>query len=164
MGATLHAERPAEHDARLADVHAAVEVRRHLAEQGEFARREAGEIPGAVERGPHDRDRNVAGVVEITTGVNNTCARLMDGTAKCWGYNTYGQIGDGTTTDRTTPVPVLAGANTTLTNIVQISSYYTHTCALLANKTIVCWGYNTYGQIGDGTTTNRSYPVTVLWQ
>jgi alpha-tubulin suppressor-like RCC1 family protein len=66
------------------------------------------------------------------------------------------QLGDGTTTDRTTPVTVSG-----LSNAVAIAAGYEHTCTLLSDGTVKCWGYNGYGQLGDGTTTDRTTPVTV---
>jgi alpha-tubulin suppressor-like RCC1 family protein len=82
---------------------------------------------------------------------------LSDGTAKCWGYNYHGQLGDGTNTNRYTPVSVSG-----LTNAVAIAAGGDHTCALLSDGTAKCWGYNYHGQLGDGTNTNRYTPVSVL--
>ena len=87
---------------------------------------------------------------------DHTCALLSDGTAKCWGYNGYGQLGDGTTSNRYIPVSVSG-----LTNAVAIASGAYHTCALLSNGTAKCWGLNNYGQLGDGSTSNRYTPVSV---
>jgi len=87
------------------------------------------------------------------------CALLTDGTVKCWGYNGYGQLGDGTKTTQNTPVQVSG-----LTNVQSIylaSDGYGFACALLTDGTVKCWGYNGYGQLGDGTKTLSSVPVTV---
>jgi hypothetical protein len=92
----------------------------------------------------------------ISAGGSHTCALAASGTIKCWGNNTSGQLGDGTTTNSSTPVTVSG-----ITNATSISAGYHHTCALLAGGTIKCWGYNFYGQLGDGTTTNSSTPVAV---
>ena len=87
----------------------------------------------------------------------HTCVLLSDGTAKCWGWNYFGQLGDGTTTDRYTPVNVSG-----LTNAVAIAVGDYHTCALLSDGTAKCWGRNDHGRLGDGTTENRYTPVSVL--
>jgi len=95
-------------------------------------------------------------VPTLSAGVRDTCAVLAYGTVKCWGYNPYGQLGDGTTTDRYLPTPVsgLAGATSVATGIDS-------TCALLSAGTVKCWGRNSVGQIGDGTMTDRLAPTTV---
>jgi alpha-tubulin suppressor-like RCC1 family protein len=94
--------------------------------------------------------------VAIAAGYYHTCALLNNGTAKCWGNNNYGQLGNGTIASNNTPVTVSG-----LTNAVAIAAGYLHTCALLSDGTAKCWGRNDYGQLGDGTGTNKSTPVTV---
>ncbi len=93
-----------------------------------------------------------------TAGGNHTCGLISPGPAYCWGYNLYGQIGDGTTTDRSTPVPVVMPAGVFFASL---SSTLYHTCALTPSGAAYCWGSNTSGQLGDGTTSNRSIPVKV---
>jgi alpha-tubulin suppressor-like RCC1 family protein len=100
----------------------------------------------------------------IATGGLHTCALLAAGTMKCWGDNTtYGQIGDGTVTARRTPVSVRSSAtvSTPLSGIAAIVAGQWHTCALLVAGPVKCWGSNTFGHLGDGTTTTRHAPVTV---
>jgi alpha-tubulin suppressor-like RCC1 family protein len=108
---------------------------------------------------------SLSGAVAIDGGDAHTCALLSDGTARCWGWNDFGQIGDNTTTDRHTPVAVcaggVAGCASTLSSAVAIAAGGTHACALLSDGTARCWGDNHNGGLGDGTTTDRHTPVAV---
>jgi alpha-tubulin suppressor-like RCC1 family protein len=97
------------------------------------------------------------GVMAIAAGTSHTCAALAGGGVKCWGYNGYGQLGDGTTEQRTSPVPV-SGLTDTVT---AIAAGWGHTCALLSDGGVQCWGYNYSGQLGDGTTEQHSTPAPV---
>jgi alpha-tubulin suppressor-like RCC1 family protein len=100
-----------------------------------------------------------SGVVEVSIGVSDACAVLTSGTAKCWGTDLYGQLGDGgSATPRSAPVDV-AG----LTGIKHLAMGGTQTCALLTDGTVQCWGENSFGQLGDGTTTGRTTPGPVAW-
>jgi len=94
--------------------------------------------------------------IRLAIGGFHTCALKRDGTVWCWGYNRYGQLGDGTRMDRYTPVQVV-----NLTDVIQISAGALHTCALKRDGTVWCWGHNEYGQLGDGTKINRFSPVQV---
>jgi alpha-tubulin suppressor-like RCC1 family protein len=95
-------------------------------------------------------------VVGVSAGVDHSCALLAVGVARCWGDNTAGGIGDGTTNLAPTAVDVQ------LTGIVQISAGFRFTCALLADGTVRCWGDNSNGAIGDGTNLDRHLPVQVV--
>jgi alpha-tubulin suppressor-like RCC1 family protein len=92
----------------------------------------------------------------IALGSGHSCALLTDGTVKCWGRNGWGGLGDGTTTNRNTPVEV--SGITTATSIALGSS---HSCAVLTDGTVKCWGRNGWGGLGDGTTDDSSTPVEV---
>jgi hypothetical protein len=82
---------------------------------------------------------------------------MSDTTVKCWGDSGYGQIGDGFTSDRTTPVDV-----TGLTGGVSaISTGEQHACALMSDGTVKCWGYNASYQLGNNGANIQSTPVTV---
>jgi alpha-tubulin suppressor-like RCC1 family protein len=98
-------------------------------------------------------------VVDIASTTNHTCARLTDGTVRCWGINEAGQMGDGTTTSpRLTPAPVsqLGGS------AVAIAAGNMHTCAWLADGTMRCWGSNANGQLGNGPFTSSLVPTPVF--
>jgi alpha-tubulin suppressor-like RCC1 family protein len=99
-----------------------------------------------------------SGVAGLTTGVYHTCAVTTLGAAKCWGYNFYGQIGDGTATDRTLPTDV-AGLGS---GVTRFSAGGYHSCVVTTSGAAKCWGHNNYGQLGEGTTTGRLAPVDVL--
>jgi alpha-tubulin suppressor-like RCC1 family protein len=95
--------------------------------------------------------------VAISSGYAHTCAILDDGSVSCWGWNNYGQLGDGTTTDRSTPTQTSSlGTGRTA---VAIYSAYRHTCIILDDGTVSCWGANGNGQLGDGTTTDQNSPT-----
>ncbi|HJM41239.1 MAG TPA: hypothetical protein QF514_03325, partial [Candidatus Thalassarchaeaceae archaeon] len=96
--------------------------------------------------------------VMIGVGKTHTCAILEDASVSCWGYNIHGQIGDGTNVQRNSPTSVDLGENR---SAVAISLGESHTCALLDDTTLKCWGFNNHGQIGDGTFTNANTPTTV---
>jgi len=99
-----------------------------------------------------------SGVTAITSGIMHSCALLSNGSVKCWGANNYGQLGDGTNSNRNEPAQV-SGLTS---GVVSISGGYEHTCAVLTNGEAKCWGRNGYGELGDGTTTNRSVPTSVV--
>jgi alpha-tubulin suppressor-like RCC1 family protein len=88
----------------------------------------------------------------------HTCGLTATGVAYCWGLNAYGEIGDGTKTQRTTPVAVVAPGLT----FASLTAGQSHTCGLTATGAAYCWGSNEYGQLGDGTNTSRTTPVAAL--
>ena len=106
---------------------------------------------------PVDVKHLTRGVAAIAADEDHTCAVTAAGGAKCWGWNQFGQIGDGTTTVRRAPVDVVGLTS----GVAAIAAGAAHTCALTAAGGVKCWGWNPFGQIGDGTTTDRLTPVKV---
>lgn len=97
----------------------------------------------------------------ISAGGDFTCAILDDGTARCWGRDNRGQLGDDPTlASKPTPVPVALPAGRTA---VAISAGLSHACALLDDGSVWCWGADDSGQVGDDApTTDRPTPVPVV--
>lgn len=95
-------------------------------------------------------------IKQIETGDMHSAAVLKDGTVWVWGYNTFGQLGNGTKTTSLTPIQIVG-----LTNVKQVSVEENFTIILLENGTVWSCGRNVYGQLGDGTTTDKLTPVQV---
>ena len=93
---------------------------------------------------------------QIEAGNSHTIALKSDGTVWAWGSNSDGQLGDGTYTDRKTPVQVID-----LIDVTDIAGGGDHTIALVSGSTVWAWGSNDYGQLGDGTTTDITTSVQV---
>jgi alpha-tubulin suppressor-like RCC1 family protein len=85
-----------------------------------------------------------------------TCAVTPDSRAYCWGWNLFGQLGDGTTANHLKAVAVAGGHSFT-----QVSTGWYHTCAVTSDHRAYCWGSNQFGALGDGTTTDHPTPVAV---
>ncbi|HSQ63879.1 MAG TPA: hypothetical protein VLM85_11725 [Polyangiaceae bacterium] len=98
----------------------------------------------------------LASVAQVGAGGPVTCAIQTGGALWCWGDNTWGAIGDGTTTDAPSPVRVTA-----LTSVAQVSTAGDHVCAVQTDGALFCWGHNMLGQLGDGTTTDAHGPTRV---
>ena len=96
----------------------------------------------------------------VATGTFHTCATLAAGGAKCWGLNGYGQLGTGDTTVRTQPADV-SGLSAGV-GMIDPGAY--HTCAAMETTGVKCWGNNVAGQLGIGSTENKTTPVPVVCQ
>lgn len=93
----------------------------------------------------------------ISAGGAHTCAILRTSAMECWGENTVGQLGDGTTTGRVKPTPV-SGLDS---GVIAISAGARHTCALTSGGAAKCWGENFGGEVGDGTDARKMIPAPV---
>lgn len=93
----------------------------------------------------------------LAGGVDDSLAVRSDGTVWAWGNNTYGELGNGTTTNSSTPVQVSG-----LTGATTVAAGYYHSLAVKSDGTVWAWGYNNFGQLGNGTfLTNSSTPGQV---
>ena len=107
----------------------------------------------------------LSSIVMVATGGMHSCAVKLDGKVLCWGSNLNGQLGVKTPEMcgsfgpcSTTPIAV-AG----LTSVVAIALGKAHTCALAKDGSVLCWGQNGHGEIGDGSKTDRATPTPVKW-
>jgi alpha-tubulin suppressor-like RCC1 family protein len=103
---------------------------------------------------------NINQASSIATGSYHSCAALTTGTGKCWGWSNYGQLGNGTAgTNSRSNVPVVVAG---ITNAAAMVAGLYHTCALLLDHTVKCWGSNSNGQLGGGNWNDSAVPVTVV--
>jgi alpha-tubulin suppressor-like RCC1 family protein len=95
--------------------------------------------------------------LQVSGGGGHSCGVTTDNRAYCWGENHYGQLGDGTFgTDRVRPAAVLGGLQ-----FVQVSLSGAHTCGVTTDRRLYCWGFNFFGQLGDGSSLHQHAPVVV---
>lgn len=108
-----------------------------------------------------DAPQTVAGIgpgaLDVSAGGDHSCAVTAAGGVACWGYNGHGQLGDGTTDDSLVPVAVVGLA----APAAAVTAGDAFTCARLVDGRLQCWGSNSDGQLGDGTTTESWTPVDV---
>ena len=124
------------------------------------------ERPRSARRWVDERSRDTRRRSSMLTGTRATsvmvgdgfsCALVANGTVMCWGRNEQGQLGDGTLLDRTLPSenhPVLH-----LADVEVLVAGKSHACASPSNGSVLCWGMNSVGQLGDGTLQRRSTPA-----
>lgn len=113
-------------------------------------------ITRVIEVGP-----SIASLATMLTGINpgglHSCAIDSTQSLFCWGYNGNGNVGDGTTASRISPV-LVGGTG----NFAQVATGHAHSCALTTAGAAFCWGRNNSGELGDGTQTDRFVPTAVL--
>lgn len=93
-------------------------------------------------------------------GPFHTCGVTTAG-AFCWGYNASGQLGDGTTVNRASPVPVSGGLSFRFASFLGPVAGSLHACGVTTALAAFCWGSNGFGQLGDGSTVNKTSPGLV---
>jgi alpha-tubulin suppressor-like RCC1 family protein len=95
------------------------------------------------------------GVKAISAGRYHTCALLDGGGVKCWGSNVFGRLGDGTNSDRYTPVDVVGLSS----GVVEVAAGDTHSCALTESGIVMCWGRNSDGELGNDSFESSDIPI-----
>ena len=122
-----------------------------------------------VATGESEGGAALSGITQIATGGTDTCALTTSGGVKCWGVGASGQLGDGDTSERLTPVDVCVTVvtpgicnGTPLRDVTQIAAGTFHTCVLTGSGGVKCWGSGTSGELGNGATSNQSTPVDVV--
>ncbi len=93
---------------------------------------------------------------QVSAGTNSSCSVLQGGTVQCWGQNSFGQLGNNSTINSSSPVTV-----TGLSNVTEVSVGESHACAVLTGGLVKCWGSNSNGQLGVASVQQSSRPVTV---
>jgi alpha-tubulin suppressor-like RCC1 family protein len=99
----------------------------------------------------------ITSATSIATGSLHACAVVADGSVRCWGSNTGGELGDGTVTSRGKSTVTVMG----LSSATRVAAGLHHTCAIVDNGRVVCWGSNLMGQLGVGNNVDSSIPLTV---
>ena len=94
---------------------------------------------------------------DIAAGAEHTCVVFSTGTVACWGDNSAGQLGDGSTADSTSPTTISG-----LDQVLSISAGADHTCVLRADDTVRCWGNNELGALGTSNTISSTTPQTLV--
>ena len=97
------------------------------------------------------------GVSALVAGSDHTCVVMLAGGIRCWGANESGQLGDSSLLNRSVPVDIVGLPD----DVTALAAGFAHTCALTSQGQVMCWGDNSYGQLGDGTTAVHIAPVIV---
>ncbi len=115
-------------------------------------------VAGAPVCTPGKAVLDLSDTVQISAGDKHTCARAAGGKVRCWGTSPSGELGDGGAfgyANKTSTPRDVKG----LVDAIDLSASGNHACAVRAGGTVVCWGNNESGQLGDGSLTNRNAPT-----
>lgn len=102
-------------------------------------------------------------ITDVISCLQHSCVLTSENKVYCWGNNGSGQIGDGTNSQRNSPVAVYTGGGLSGQNVVAIGGGANRGCAITDGYQSFCWGLNTDGQLGDGTQTNRNEPTEAIF-
>jgi alpha-tubulin suppressor-like RCC1 family protein len=116
-------------------------------------------VPVAVARTGALAGKTVVSVV--AAGFSHSLALCSDGTVAAWGYNNYGQLGNNSTANRSSPVAVTTTGVLSSKTVIAIAGGASHSLALCSDGTVTAWGANTDGQLGNNSTVSSSVPVAV---
>jgi alpha-tubulin suppressor-like RCC1 family protein len=119
----------------------------------------SGQLGNTADTNAHDKPMPVTGlppIARLAAGESQACAILADGTARCWGNNSDGELGIGRTSDSERPAPVKLNGRAT-----ELCMASMHACAHTDDGKVYCWGDNRGGQLGDGTEEARTVPTEV---
>ena len=111
---------------------------------------------GNVDSTPAGHSWDIITWSQASADYKHSCAVASNGTLWCWGDNTYGQLGDGSTDEK--DAPVMVGTDSDWSNV---DTGYYYTCAIKNTGTLWCWGNNSYGKLGDGTSNQRHEPTQI---
>ena len=111
----------------------------------------------AVPAGARTPDMPDSVAVQVSAGSTHTCVLTAAGGVMCWGYNGFGELGDGTGYNSLVPVDVVG-----LAAVATVTAGAEHNCVLTSADGVACWGWNLYGQVGDGGSADRLSPVEVV--
>lgn len=106
-------------------------------------------------------DGNFSRALQVSAGGQHTCAVDQFGGVQCWGANTNGQLGNNSVVDQFAPVDV-TGLDYSSNSTRAIAAGNAHACALTSTGAVKCWGANNWGQLGDGSYTQRLVPADVI--
>jgi alpha-tubulin suppressor-like RCC1 family protein len=129
-----------------------------------WGRDEIGQVgDGSASSAPKHAPAEVEGIedaLDVALGNEHACAVLESGELACWGNDYHGQLGDGTSDQMPKHSPILVPD---LTDVVEVTANWKHTCVRLSSGAVKCWGYDEHGQVGDGADANNKYvPVDVI--